>query len=216
MKYPDVLDEFAALEELIKGSSICRLGDGEFKLIDGKGYVREPANPLLAKELRNAVARPAASCIVGIPRLDKTGPKNDNWIARIHRYIPHLNPDLTYYSAFISRPDSAPRINTKAFAKRLQQLWLDRHVVAVCEPTSSLRRMLDHGAAKVTHIECPSFNAYALIDLLAKAVVEVKPQVAFLSCGVTATCLANRLARKGIQTIDFGSGGAFVAKLLKG
>ena len=214
MNYPEVVGEFETVAELQKGSSICRLGDGEFKLIVGQGYVREPANERLAKELRRVVKNPHPSCIVGLPRIDEKGPKNGNWLARIDRYVPFLRENQTYYSAFISRPDSAPWINTVKFAKRMQSLWRDRHVAVVCEPKSSMRRMLEFGAGKVTHIECPSENAYALIDLFEKAVVEVKPQIAFLGCGVTATCLANRLARRGIQTIDFGSGGAFIAKLL--
>lgn len=214
MNYPEVVEEFDTVAELLKGSSIARLGDGEFKLIVGQGYVREPANDRLAKELKRAVKNPHPSCIVGIPRVNEKGPKNGNWLARIPRYIPYLREDLTYYSAFISRPDSAPWINTVKFAKRVQSLWLDRHVAVVCEPKSSMRRMLDYGAQKVTHIECPSENAYSLIDLFEKAIVETKPQIAFLGCGPTATCLANRLARRGIQTIDFGSGGAFIAKLL--
>jgi hypothetical protein len=213
-QYPEVIDEMATVVELLKGSSIARLGDGEFKLIDGKGYVREPANPRLGKELRNVVRHPSPSCLVGTPRIVSAGPKNGNWLARIHRYTPFLADDVIYYSAFISRPDSAPWINRPKFARKLQLLWKDRHVVALCEPTSSLRRMLAFGAGKITHIECPSENAYALIDLFEKAIVQAQPQITFLACGPTATCLANRLARRGIQTIDFGSGGAFIAKLL--
>lgn len=214
MKYPDVVDEMATVNELMKGSSIARLGDGEFKLIVGQGYVREPANPRLGKELRNVVANPHPGCIVGIPRLTVKGPKNGNWLARTERFIPYLARRTTYYSAFISRPDSAPWINRLKFARKMQSLWLDREVVALCEPKSSLRRMLAFGAAKVTHIECPSSNAYALIDLFEKAIVQMRPQIAFLACGPTATCLANRLARRGVQTIDLGSGGSFLAKLL--
>jgi hypothetical protein len=47
-------------------------------------------------------------------------------------------------------------------------------------------------------------------------VVSTKPDIAILSCGMTATCLANRLSKHGIQAIDFGSGGSFIAKLLAG
>jgi hypothetical protein len=212
--YPEVIGEMETVEELLKGSSIARLGDGEFKMIDGKGYSREPANERLGSELRQLVRRPAPSCIVGLPRLAKAGPKNGNWLSRVPRYVPFLSDTVTYYSAFISRPDSAPWINRPKFARKMQLLWKDRHVVAICEPKSSLRRMLDFGAGTVTHIECPSENAYALIDLFEKAVVQIQPHIAFLACGPTATCLANRLARRGVQTIDMGSGGAFIARLL--
>jgi hypothetical protein len=214
MKYPEVVHEFDTVTELLNGSSIARLGDGEFKMIVGQGYIREPANERMAKELQRAVKNPHPSCIAGIPRLDDDGPKNLNWLQRIDRIKPHLREGMTYYSAFISRPDSAPWINNVKFAKRLQKLWLERHVAVVCEPTSSMLRMLAFGAGKITHIPCPRTQAYSLIDLFERAVIDAKPQIAFLGCGPTATCLANRLAKRGIQTIDFGSGGAFMAKLL--
>lgn len=213
--YPDVVDEMSTAQELLRGSSISRLGDGEFKLIVGQGYVREPANPRLAHELARVVQTPNPGCIVGIPRLVPSSPKIGNWLQRIDRYLPYLTEGTTYYSAFISRPDSAPWINRPKFAKTMQKLWLDRKVAAVCEPTSSLLRMLSHGAASVHHIPCPSEQAYSLIDLFEKAILEARPQVAFLACGVTATCLANRMAKHGVQTIDLGSGGAFLARLLK-
>ena len=212
--YPEVTDEAATVDELLKGASIARLGDGEFKLIVGQGYVREPANPRLGKELRNVVSKPAPGCIVGIPRLHAKGPKNKNWLARVERFMPYLNEDQTYYSAFISRPDSAPWINRPKFARKMQKLWKGKKVVALCEPKSSLLRMLDCGAGEVVHIECPSECAYALIDLFEKAIMQAQTHIAFLACGPTATCLANRLARRGVQAIDFGSGGAFVARLL--
>jgi hypothetical protein len=212
--YPNVIDELTTVKELQRGSSIARLGDGEFKMMVGQGYIREPANQRLGKELRNVVRRPSPSCLVGIPTLNPKSPKYDNWLARIERFETHLAEDVVYYSSLISRPDSAPWINNIKFAHRMQSLWTGRHVAAVCEPTSSLLRMLRLGAAKITHIECPSEQAYSLIDLFQKAVMQAKPQIAFLACGPTATCLANRLARRGIQTIDFGSGGAFIARLL--
>jgi hypothetical protein len=38
--------------------------------------------------------------------------------------------------------------------------------------------------------------------------------VALLSCGPTATCLANRLARRGIQGVDMGSVGGMLVRLM--
>lgn len=213
--YPDMVNEMDTVLALQKGNSIARLGDGEFKMIAGQGYVREPSNVRLGQELYEVVNRPSPSCVVGLPRLVPSSPKYKNWLARIDRFMQYMSPEVQYYSAFISRPDSAPWIDRPKFARNMQLLWKDRHVVALCEPTSSLRRMLDYGAAKVTHIECPSERAYSLIDLFEKAILEVKPQIAFLACGPTATCLANRLARRGLQTIDMGSGGAFLARQLK-
>ena len=42
------------------------------------------------------------------------------------------------------------------------------------------------------------------------------PDIVILSAGPTASCLANRLARAGVQAVDLGSAGGFLLKLLEG
>jgi len=64
------------------------------------------------------------------------------------------------------------------------------------------------------HVACPHSEAYGKIDELEQAIVETEPTIALLSCGPTATCLANRLALRGIQAIDVGSAGGYLLKLL--
>lgn len=215
MSYPSVRGEEDTVLALLSGLSISRFGDGEFKMIDGNGYVREPANKKLGAEMRHLLRTPHPRCIVGIPTMDPKGPKYESWARHQVRFERILKGSpVRYYSAFISRPDSAPWIRTPDFARQVESLWRRKHVAVVSEPKSGTLRAVESGAAKVTHIECPSARAYSTIDLFERAVCETKPDIAILSCGPTATCLAYRLAERGIQAIDFGSGGSFIAKLL--
>jgi hypothetical protein len=217
--YPSVVGEFATLDELLRGKSIARLGDGELKLIDGKGYFRELANELLGAELLSIVREPDESCLVGIPTWDPNGPKYENWMRHFDRFQKILSPDVQYYSAFITRPDSAPWINTIEFAQKMESLWRKKRVAILSEPDNKILTAVGLAAKKITHVVCPHREAYAQIDQFEKEIAGARrkrPEIALLSCGPTATCLANRLAGRGIQAIDIGSAGGYLLKLLLG
>lgn len=219
MGWPLVQDEFRTIAMLQQGYSIARFGDGEFKMMDGAGYVREPPNKRLAAELRSVLRRPHPMCLRGIPTFDPRSPKFPTWSkheARFTRLMKRTRGD--FYSAFISRPDSAPWIRTKEYALEYAKLWAGKKVLVLCEETGSALRALtatvETAAFELYHDTCPSHRAYSFIDSYEKNIAGRKPDIAILSCGMTATCLANRLAKRGIQAIDFGSGGSFIAKLL--
>lgn len=218
MTWPLVQDEFRTIAMLQQGYSIARFGDGEFKMMDGAGYVREPPNKRLAAELRSVLRRPHPKCLRGIPTFDPRSPKFPTWqkhIGRFTRLMKRTHGD--FYSAFISRPDSAPWIRTKEFAQELATLWKGKRIGVLCEEESGMLRALEaegwQPSAKY-HVVCPSHKAYYHIDTFERVFVHDNPEIVILNCGMTATCLANRLAKRGIQAIDFGSGGSFIAKLL--
>lgn len=216
MEYPKVYGEWETLAKLKSGFSIARLGDGEFKMIDGAGYVREPPNKKLAHELRQVLRKPHNTCLRAIPTMDPAGPKYPTWKKHTDRFTGLLRRTKgPFYSAFISRPDSAPWIRTKQYAEEFASLWAGKRVAVLCEKESGTLRALGASSpALIDHVLCPSHEAYAQIDWFEKQLLRNGPEIVILSCGMTATCLAMRLARHGVQAIDFGSGGSFIAKLL--
>lgn len=216
MGWPKVHTEFETLKKLQQGYSIARFGDGEFKMMDGAGYTREPPNKKLAHELRQVLRNPHPMCLRGIPTFDKRSPKYSTWIKHAERFRRLLRAKGEFYSAFISRPDSAPWIRNREFALEFEKLWARDKVLVLCEINGSALRAVTQLAAAAVQVECPTHQAYQLIDEFEAIIVREKPGIAILSCGMTATCLANRLAARGIQAIDFGSGGSFIAKELAG
>jgi hypothetical protein len=217
--YPSVLGEFETVRLLLEGKSIARFGDGELKILDGRGYSREPTNYRLTEEMLALIAAPARGCLVGIPTMDPAGPKYLNWTRHMDRFCRYVRADdgRIYASAFITRPDSAADpIESPEYFDLLSALWRGQGRVAVVSETTSkiltCARAMTDGA--VIHVECPSHRAYAEIDKLEQDVAKAAPSVALLSCGPTATCLANRLARRGIQGIDLGSIGGMLMRLL--
>lgn len=218
MGWPKIHTEFETLAKLRLGYSIARFGDGEFKMMDGAGYVREPPNKKLAHELRQVLRSPHPMCLRGIPTFDKRSPKFPTWVKHTERFTRLLRKARgPFYSAFISRPDSAPWIRTREFALEFVKLWEGKRVAVLCEPDSGTLRALALSApASIDHVQCPHSLAYAQIDWFEKQLLRNDPQIVVISCGMTATCLANRLAAHGVQAIDFGSGGSFIAKELAG
>lgn len=212
--YPVVADEYETIAAVAKGNNLARFGDGEAKLAYGFGYSREPGSAKLAEELKCIIASPQPGCLVGIPTMDQRGPKYENWTRHAARFRGLIDFDLAYYSAFVTRPDSAPWIDTPEYGQLVQSLWLDKRTVVVCERKGSIFAAVKRGAGKVKHIECPHSEAYASIDELERAVCLSDPEIAILSAGPTATCLANRLAKRGVHAVDLGSMGRFLARLL--
>lgn len=214
-EYPRVIGEEQTVEELFNHRlSIARFGDGELKMMEGQGYVREPANPALAAMLSWAFTARVAGCLVAIPTMNRAGPKYESWARSEKRFLRHLDPLRAYYSAFISRPDSAPWINTATYARAYQRLWLGKRAVVLCEKDGSAYRAVKIGSREVVHVRCPRHEAFSQLNTLENQILDASPEIAILSCGATASILAVRLAQLGVQAIDFGSGGSFIAKLL--
>lgn len=213
--YPLVAGEFHTMCMVSRGYSLARFGDGEMKMAEGFGYSREPGSPKLANELLKTLRTPHARCLVGIPTYDPAGPKYENWLRHKDRFRTLLQPGVPYFSAFVSRPDSAPWINTKEYAELVQSIWAGKSVAVICEKTGSMLPTIKLAAARVKHFVCPREKAYARIDKLQESVTIWNPDIVVMAAGPTATCLANRFAGQHIQAVDLGSAGGFLGRLLR-
>lgn len=226
-QWPACADEFATIQKCSEGYSLARFGDGELKLMHTQGYAREPPSAALAEELRAVLLAPDERCIVGIPTMDPNGPKYSfiepannaasGWVRHRPRFLKILESTTVaqYYSAFVTRPDSSPWIKTLTYAKQVEALWKGKRTVVVCEKENSLLGVVHKSAAKTTHIRCQSHQAYSTISRLEDTCAALEPEVVIASAGPTATCLANRLAKRGIQTLDLGSIGGWLRLLLE-
>lgn len=216
MTYPDVRDEFETIKKVAKGYSLARFGDGELKMSLGQGYRRQSGSQKLADELSRVLTSPNERCIVGIPTMHPDGPKIGNWLRHRDRFLSVISQDMRYYSAFVSRPDSAPWINTRKYARSVVSLWSQKKVAVLCERKGSMFRAVRPAALKAIHVECPRFGAYDMIDELESRILATEPDIAILSCGPSATCLADRLSRRGLHSVDLGSIGQFICRTMYG
>lgn len=210
--YPSVLAEDTTLNFLHMGWSIARFGDGEFKLVTGSPKnVSQTNSPALQAELAAILKDPPDRLKIGIPDMNPRLPKAHIWRKYIREYSELLDKNEIYASAFISRPDSAPHINTAAYYDKMEALWRGKRVTLVGNGKRSLTKefLIASGAQSVVFIPCPYRDAYAEIDRIEKEVREVGLARVLICAGAMGTCLAARLASKEFQGLDLGHIGMF-------
>jgi hypothetical protein len=202
--YPKVRDEFETLDMVLAGYSCARIGDGEAKIAMGGSSVSQIYDPKLAAEMRSVLHSKSKECIVCIPRMVKDSAKYGSW-KKYERVYPRLLKDgKTYYSAFITRTDSAPWCDTPEYFDKIESLWRDQDIVAVYGTERSLSATMMHSAKSVTVVSCSRRDAYAEIDRVEREVLASGRKRAILCAGAMATVLAMRLSTKGIHALDLG------------
>jgi hypothetical protein len=175
-----VLSEIATLAEAMQGTSLARFGHGELAILNGKSARLQKYDPRLAEELRSVLR--SSGCLVAVPHT--RGKRGWEWRAFLETYGKEIDPNHWYGSAFVSRPDEI----------ELPDGYNDM-------TASLLRRgswLRGSGGA----------DDYDRIDELERVAMTVTNAPILLSCGPTATVLADRLNRRGFWAVDVGNMGA--------
>jgi len=206
LNYPDVVGEWETLLKVIDGKSIARYGDGEFNLVRGGNCVSQKRWPGLQTELQNILHSKDDNLLVAIPRIDPRSPKNVNWVKCCSHYGGYLKHGKTYYSAFITRPDSAPWIATPTFFDGIESLWAGKDITMVYGSKRSLSAEFPPlaSAKSIEVVQCDYAHTYHKIGLVEQDIELRKRKTVLLMCGPSATCLAARLSKKGFHAIDLG------------
>lgn len=213
--YPHVLGELETLQRVVAGASLARYGDGEFKMAaHGASIKSQPGDAVLTARLRGILVR-SGSCLVGIPNVHSATPKAEFWDKYTNnRFLALLSDRQSYVSSFITRPDSAPWIDTEAYWALLESLWLGRDVTLVRGSTKSLTADDLTGARTVREVVAPRQGAWAEYDSLLERIGT--PDRVLVCLGPTATVMAVDLCAKGVHAIDLGHVGMFRRKHLRG
>jgi hypothetical protein len=210
--YPHVLGELDTLRRIVAGASIARYGDGEFKIALGHGasIKSQPYHERLSLRLREILIE-SGSCMVGIPNILSDTPKQEFW-HKYTRFSTMLDGSRRYVSSFITRPDSAPWIDTDEYWALLESLWAGQDVVLVRGSGKSLVGDDLTSAGRLTEIIAPRQGAWADYGSLMQRVLSHKPKRVLICLGPTATVMASDLCAKGIHAIDLGHVGLFLRK----
>jgi len=205
--YPEVVSEWVTLAAVINGRSLARYGDGELNLCRGGSAKLQQFHPELGARLRG-ILRDAGECAVAIPNVRSETPKAPFW-SKYLSAVELLEPSHRYYSSFVTRPDSAPWIDTPEYWDALQNLWLGYDVTLVRGSEKSLTAA-DMVGARVTEVIAPARQAWDEYPSLLERIGT--PARAILCLGPTATVLAVDLCAKGVHAIDLGHCGMFLRK----
>ncbi len=205
MSYPSVLSERETLSRL-SSQSIARFGDGELRCALGGGCTSQTPDPRLATELRRMLMAPQ-NCLIGIPNAT-AGPKIANWAKYATPQFTSLYGAPEYASAFITRPDSAPTIDTPDYWAGVEALWTGKDITLVVGDKKSLTSEMMTTAASIREGCRPRQHAYAHIHRHDEE-VRTHSGTVNLCLDPTATALAYRLAQKGVHALDLGHLGMF-------
>ena len=182
MAYPQVVDEWETLGLVMRGRSIARFGDGEFNLVRGGNCVSQRKVPGIQIELQNILKSHDQNLLVAIPRLDPRSPKNVNWVKCCSQYGTYLSPKKQYFSAFITRPDSAPWIATDEYYTDIEALWKGKDITMVYGSKRSLS--LDfpamQSAKSIVVVETDYAHTYPRIDQIEQSIRAVGNKVVLL------------------------------------
>jgi glycosyltransferase GT-like protein len=218
--YPSVRGEHETLRRVLAGASLARYGDGEFAICAGRCIPCQKHHPTLARRLREILQAPPPGCMVGIPNLvphialrheavAMPAAKRLFWRPYLTTPLGFLGAGVSYASAFVTRPDSAPWIDTPAYWRDVESLWEGREVTLVHGGARSLQPA-DLAGAKVRVVRCRAVNAFHDYDRILQEVG--RPAIALLCLGPTATVLAADLAARGVHAVDMGHIGMFLRK----
>jgi hypothetical protein len=213
--YPVVLSEDETLRAVLAGRSLARYGDGEFKICAGAGAKAQERDAQLTRRLK-AILHDAGQCLVGIPNARSETPKSELWEKQATAGVRFLKDGVTYGSAFITRPDSAPWIDRDDYWDAVQSLWRGQDVTLVRGSGKSLTAedLNVMGARRVTEIVGPRQHAWSEYDALMHRIGT--PDRALLCLGPAATPMAVDLCAKGVHAIDLGHIGMFIRKRRRG
>ena len=188
-----VLSEIATMTEVAQGTSLARFGHGELLIMTKEDAEHQKYSRNLELELRDILE--VSPCLLAVPPFDPPG-----WEGFLKNHGNRINDGRWYGSSFVSRHDWVPW--TEEYHEVMRDLCLQCSIVIVA-PDGYPTKIFDH-------VVCASENAYDGIDDLEALLSISQADLTILSCGPTATVLADRLARKGIWAVDLGNFGKFL------
>lgn len=213
--YPTVLSEEETLRQLVdERKSICRFGDGEFKLIVGERHKSfQDVNQRLNERMLDVLKSNHPDILIGIHPVRSFDKLTRIWrkfIIRIGKEVlALLDLDRVYPSMGVFR--ELPGDDKDLFDQRIaaiKRLWQGRKVLFVVGKNSRfefLEELFDN-VESIDYVYGPPKNAFAEYDQILADVKTYSSDdyLVLLVLGPTATVMAYDLALAGYQAIDFG------------
>lgn len=205
-----IMDEFETLRAAANGRNLARFGDGELRLAIGGKAISQQADPKLSKELRQILAGDTKA-IACIPPIYPPRPGNQRmkfWAAYQDPRFMMLYGSQEFGSSFVTRPDSAPNIDTPEYWNLVASLWRGRDVLYITGGDSHLPPIMKAEANYLSMFQCEKQNAYGQIDQLVNE-CRIWQGTVLLAAGAAGTVIAHRLASIGVHAVDIGHMGMF-------
>lgn len=196
--------------------SICRYGDGEFKVILDKGNGFQESNEKLANRLKEILLSNDEHILIGLPdvfkRLNMYNEQaqsfwNDYLIYNRLNIYKILDKNKIYYNAFFTRPymDWRNKSKSKEWFNKIISIW-DNKDIAIIEGEGTrlgVGNDLFNNTKSIVRIIAPSKNAFSRYEEILNESKDLdKNKLILIALGQTATVLAYDLSKLGYQAID--------------
>ncbi len=219
--YPlqNVLSIDETLDKLLESDcSMCRYGDGEFKVMLGKSNGFQQKDKKLAKRLKEVIVSENDGVLLCIPNVTSDTPLRTQsavsfWNFFLKQYgagvSKLLSPKIQYYNAHVTRlyMDYQPGGKSGEWFERLKKVWCGKDILIVEGEKTRLGvgNDLFDGAKSVKRVLCPSKSAFSSYDEILGSVKEIwRGELVLIALGQTATVLAYDLYTSGIRALDIG------------
>lgn len=216
---PKIKPKRETLEILINSEySICRFGDGEFKIMLGKDIAFQKFSQKLGERLKEILVSSEPNILIGLP--DKFGNlKNFTketvkyWkkflLKRQNKIYRLIDFEKQYFCAEVSRPyiEEKNKSGCNSFFIDLKKIWDNKNIIFVEGQYSRLgyNNDLFNNVKSVKRIICPAQNAFDKYDDILNACKQYSKENLFIiALGPTATVLAYDLALSGYRALDMG------------
>ena len=207
------------IEHLIEtGSSICRFGDGEFLLIEGRSIAFQTASNNLQGRLKEVLSSQDQNISIGTnyyywnkPYKFRPTPLKfyKRWVPKnLEKIEEKLDINKQYYDAGFTQPYATYiDYDYEKHFELLKKLWEDRDITIISGKgiLDDITHNIFNNARSVELVEAPSKNAFDTYDnLLTQSLKINKNRLIIIILGPTATILAYDLAKNGFQALDLG------------
>lgn len=209
------LSDKELVEELRKGKSLLRLGDGEIYMMNyGSIPQYEPYNPRLRKYFFEIVKSytEKSPYIIGIPIFVNSSNQELEKIGKLHVWLPLKILFRFIFPHNVSYFDAHLFYRNNGFNRSLANV-LDGYKILVVTRNHNIQLIQEALSNKfqVEFIETPERESFKLVNELTKQIQNIvnkdkENYRVILSCGPASKVLVYELSKQGIISYDIGKG----------
>ena len=200
-------------------SSICRFGDGEFRIMRGFGISFQEHNQILQNKLISIInTKNEINCLIAIPPIYKHTTNYDNKTTKYWNSIKNtksiinannlINPENIYGSSFISRIECLKTLNIYEYINNIKNLMLLGKNIFIINEKVKIKidkkmSLLNYNIEN--YIIIPENNAFEKYEYICESIRKYGINYTFVICaGPTATIISYEMSREGYFILDMG------------
>lgn len=210
--YPKFHSNKTILEEIFRGKSLIRLGDGEIHIINGGGIGFQKYEPEISKALKESIEKYSDSSPYILCINERIMDKSNTYLRKANQLYLWL-PTKVYYWLYFNKKatyfDASAFYYKHSFDKILSQYLSNKKLILVTREQTALNFNENYKdpTAILETIITKSENAFDEADMIINRIrkYEKDSPVVLLSCGPAGKYISYKLAPH-IQCLDIGHG----------